>query len=113
MNRTKFARDVSGTSVGLAHWKWGSRRTIVVGAASVVTPEAFDGHVVFVESTTPCHVRLGGSDVAAGATDPVLKPGIVYAFPRAMGEEHIAVRVVDGHLDGIVEYWEADGFVEA
>lgn len=113
MNPTKFARDVSGTSVGLSHWKWGSRRTVAVGATSIRSPETFDGHVVFVESTTPCHVRLGGADVAAVETDPVLKPGAVYAFPRAMGEHHIAVRVVDGQPDGIVEYWEADSFIEA
>ncbi len=113
MNPTKFSRDTSGHSVGLAHWKWGSRRTLILNDTPVRTSEAFDGHSVFIEATVACHLRLGDTDVVADATDPVLKPGAVYAFPRAQGETHLSVVAKGGLGSGTVEYWQADSFVEA
>jgi len=113
MSITKYARDFSGASVGIAHWKWGSRRELATGTTPQRSAEPFDGHVVFVESTTSVHFRLGGADVTAQTTDPVLKPGAVYAFPRARGEDHLSVRGVAGAPEGTLQFWEGDSFEEA
>jgi hypothetical protein len=113
MNETKYARDWSGATVGMAHWKWGSRRELALSADAQRSPDRLEGHVVFVETSTPAHFRLGGSDCAAVTADPILKPGAVYAFPRAKGEDHLSARVLAGAADGVLQYWEADSFEEA
>lgn len=113
MNETKYARDFSGATVGMAHWKWGSRREIPLSTTPQRSPEALDGHLVFVETTTTVHFRLGDGDAAAVTADPILKPGAVYAFPRAKGEDYLSARVVAGQPDGVLQYWEADSFEEA
>ncbi len=110
---TKFARDTNGSSVSLVHWKWGSRRTQPVGPTATRSASALDGHSVFVETTTPCHIRLGASDVTASEADPIIKPGVVYAFPRASGETFLSTVTQSGAAAGTLEYWEADTFVEA
>ncbi len=113
MIATKYARDLSGATVGMAHWKWGSRREVATGAAPARSSERFVGHLVFVETTTPVHFRLGGEDVAAGTTDPILRPGAVYAFPRAQGEAFLSAVAVAGGGAGVLQFWEADSFEEA
>ena len=113
MNPTKYARDFSGASVGMAHWKWGSRRELTAGATPERSTVALDGHLVFVETSTAVHFRLGGDGVTADTSDPVLKPGSVYAFPRARGEAYLSAVTVAGEPAGTVQYWEADSFEEA
>jgi hypothetical protein len=113
MNTTKYARDFSGASVGMAHWKWGSRRELAAGTTPQRSSAAFDGHLVFVETTTAVHFRLGDANVTAGPADPVLKPGAVYAFPRAKGERYLSAVIVAGGSEGTLQYWEADSFEEA
>lgn len=113
MNPIKYARDTSGASVGLAHWQWGSRRTFAVGATVSRSAEPLTGHSVFIEVTTPVHLRLGGADVSAGPNDPILKPGAIYTFPRALGENHISAVTPSGAAAGTLEYWQADDFIEA
>lgn len=113
MNETKYARDFSGASVGMAHWKWGSRREVAVASTPQRSATAVHGHLIFVETSTAVHFRLGGADVAAGTSDPILRPGAVYAFPRAQGEHYLsAVSVADGAA-GTLQFWEADSFEEA
>lgn len=113
MTSTKYARDFNGTSMPMAHWKWGSRRELAIGATPARSAVVFEGHLLFVEASRPVHFRLGGADVAAGTADPILKPGTVYAFPRARGENHLSAVVTAGDSDGTLEYWEADTFEEA
>jgi len=113
MTSTKYARDFNGTSMPMAHWKWGSRRELTVGPTPARSPVAFEGHLLFVETSSSVHFRLGGADVAAGTADPVLKPGAVYAFPRARGEDHLSAVVTAGDGDATLDYWEADTFEEA
>ena len=113
MNTTKFARDFSGASVGLAHWKWGSRREFAANGTPQRSSAAVDGHLIFVETSTAVHFRLGDSGVTASTADPVLKPGMVYVFPRARGEAYLSAVTVAGAAAGTVQYWEADNFEEA
>ncbi|TVQ29052.1 MAG: hypothetical protein EA356_17585 [Geminicoccaceae bacterium] len=113
MNPTKFARDHNGASVGVAHWKWGSRQVITSSATSSRTSQVLSGHMVYVAPAANCHVRLGASNVVAAENDPVLRAGAVYCFPRAVGETHVAVRTVESGVDGLVEVWEADSYREA
>ncbi len=113
MNATKYARDFSGASVGMAHWKWGSRRELTAGTTPQRSGTALDGHLVFVETSTAVHFRLGDAGVTAGTSDPVLKPGAVYAFPRAKGEAYLSAVTVAGEPEGTLQYWEADSFEEA
>lgn len=113
MNATKYARDLSGATVGMAHWKWGSRREITTGTSPQRSAERIDGHLVFVETTTAVHFRLGGADATAGSSDPILKPGAVYAFPRAKGEDYLSAVAAAGEPGGTLQYWEADSFEEA
>jgi hypothetical protein len=113
MNPTKYARDFSGASIGMAHWKWGSRRELAADATPQRSAVPLDGHLVFVETSTAVHFRLGGDGVTADSSDPVLKPGSVYAFPRAKGESYLSAVTVAGEPTGTLQYWEADSFVEA
>jgi hypothetical protein len=113
MNATKYARDFSGASVGMAHWKWGSRRELATGTTPQRSTAALDGHLVFVETSTAVHFRLGDAGVAAGTSDPVIRPGAVYAFPRAKGEHYLSAVTVAGQPEGTLQYWEADSFEEA
>jgi len=113
MNETKYARDFNGASVGMAHWKWGSRREVTAGPTPQRSTAAFEGHLVFVEASTTVHFRLGDAAVTAATADPVLKPGVVYAFPRAKGEHYLSAMTVAGAPEGILQYWEADSFEEA
>ena len=112
MNTTKFARDHNGASVGITHWKWGSRQVVATGATSARAERVLVEHMVYVAPTTNCHVRLGGADVVAQDDDPVLRGGAVYCFPRAVGETHVAVKNLAGAPNGIVEIWEADAYRE-
>lgn len=113
MNATKFARDYNGTTVGIAHWKWGSRQVVTASTVSTQLARPLVEHLVFVAPATNCHMRMGGSDVVAGNDDPVLRAGAVYCFPRAAGETHLAVKTAAGAADGAVEVWEADAYREA
>ena len=113
MNTTKFARDFSGASLGVAHWKWGSRREFAASGTPQRSSTAIDGHLVFVETSTTVHFRLGDAGVTAGTTDPVLRPGAVYVFPRARGEAYLSVVTAAGAAAGTVQFWEADNFEEA
>jgi hypothetical protein len=113
MNPTKYARDVSGASIGMAHWKWGSRREMPAGATPQRSSTPLDGHLVYVETSTTVHFRLGDAAVVADTSDPVLKPGAVYAFPRAKNEDYLSAVTVAGQPAGTLQYWEADSFVEA
>jgi hypothetical protein len=113
MNPTKYARDFSGASIGMAHWKWGSRRELAADATPQRSAVPLDGHLVFVETSTAVHFRLGGDGVTADSSDPVLKPGSVYAFPRAKGESYLSAVTVAGEPAGTLQYWEADSFEEA
>lgn len=113
MNPTKFSRNVDGSSVGLVHWQWGSRRTLAVTETASRSVDPLDGHIVYVETDVPCHLRFGGAGVAADASDPVLKPGAVYAMPRAHGETHLSVLSKVAGTTGTVEFWQADTFHEA
>lgn len=115
MDRVKYARDGAGRATSLAHWKWGSRRELTVGATPVRSSEALDEHVVFVVATDTVHFRMGDAGVVADAADPKLRPGAVYAFPRAVGETHLsAILAADaGGTEAQLEYWLGDRFVEA
>ncbi|MFW5920623.1 MAG: hypothetical protein ACOCUS_02195 [Polyangiales bacterium] len=114
MDRVKYARDDAGRATSLAHWKWGSRRELAVGAEPVRSSEAIDEHLVFVQTTETVHFRMGGEDVVASTADPKLGGGAVYAFPRAAGETHLSA-VLAADADGgeaRLEYWLGDRFVE-
>jgi hypothetical protein len=113
MNTTRFARDHNGASVGITHWKWGSRQVFASSAASARCANPLDEHMVFVAPATHCHVRMGDASVVATEADPVLRAGNVYCFPRARGEDYVAVRTVTGGADGSVEIWEADSYRES
>ncbi len=110
MNTTRFARDHNGVSVGIAHWKWGSRQVVTSTPSSARCSRALEEHMVYVAPATNCHIRLGGPTVIAQEDDPVLRAGGVYCFPRAVGETHLAVRNAAGAGDGAVEIWEADTY---
>lgn len=112
MNTTKFARDHNGTSVGITHWKWGSRQVVATTAQSTRASRDLVEHMLYVAPSTNCHIRLGGADVVAQDDDPVLRAGAVYCFPRAAGETHVAVKNAAGAANGVVEIWEADTYVE-
>ncbi|MEO1089907.1 MAG: hypothetical protein AAFX81_04695 [Pseudomonadota bacterium] len=112
MHTTKFARDHNGASIGIAHWKWGSRRELPIDTASNRLATPLVEHLVLIAPTTACHVRLGAADVLANDTDPVLQPGTVYQFPRASGETHVALVAKNGAGTGTAEVWEADTFNE-
>ncbi|MFP4359362.1 MAG: hypothetical protein ACLFTG_01610 [Alphaproteobacteria bacterium] len=113
MSATKYARDFSGSSIAMAHWKWGSRRELAVAASPQRSTTALDGHLVFVETSTAVHFRLGDADVTADSSDPVLKPGAVYAFPRAKGEDYLSAVTAAEAKEGMLQFWEADSFEEA
>jgi hypothetical protein len=113
MPATKYARDFNGASVSMAHWKWGSRRELTVAATPGRSTVALDGHLLFVETSSAVHFRLGGVDVTAGTADPILRPGAVYAFPRAKGEDYLSAIAVAADGEATLEYWEADSFEEA
>jgi hypothetical protein len=110
MNTTRFARDHNGASVGVTHWKWGSRQVFPSSTASARCSRPVDEHMVFVAPTTNCHIRMGDETVVATEADPVLRAGNVYCFPRARGENYVAVRTAAGAPDGNVEVWEADSY---
>ncbi|NBB69789.1 MAG: hypothetical protein GVY33_05630 [Alphaproteobacteria bacterium] len=113
MTSTKYARDSNRTGMPMAHWKWGSRRELTVGSAPAWSTVALEGHPLFVETSNRVHFRFGGADVAAGTADPVLKPGALYAVPRARGEDHLSAPVTAGAAEATLAYWESDSFEEA
>ena len=113
MTSTEYARDFNGTSMPMAHWKWGNRRELIIGTAPARSAVVFEGHLLFVETSRPVHLRLGDVDVAAGTSDPIFKPGAVYAFPRARGEDHLSAVVTAGDTDATLEYREVGSFEEA
>jgi len=113
MNRSKYARGVNGAPVNLTHWMWGSRREVSAAAAPTRSSEALTGHTVFIETSAPVHFRMGDAGVTTVPADPILKPGAVYAFPRARGEEFLSVMTIVGGSAAVLQYWEADTFIEA